>query len=289
MAKASQWNLKKQIKSQKEYLQCQAMPLYERALAAIPGALQPEDKRVVVLSLKLNSLAAAIGTQGAIAVLEGDSTGWHMIEKAYEYRFWSCYLGVEGFLKGKLGTFHAVMTHCLLHSLWRAFPERVAWLLHALDRSRTKPPSGMLVNWTPFNLFAFALAEWGKNSRTPDWITSNALGLFAPVMEGLASVEMSPEVLKAVCEHHFDYSPYGKYRNDVGAPFVWAPYNMMPIELFALDEVRRARGLTLPVVEHPLMETPLAHPPRLTERVQDSLLTQILDVAREDLPLLQAD
>lgn len=67
----------------------------------------------------------------------------------------------------------------------------------------------------------------------------------------------------------------------VGA-FSWTPYNIFPVEIHAIRRVREDQGLPMPTIDHPLMQTMLAHPPARMPEVHDEVLDQIIRRAREE-------
>ena len=62
-------------------------------------------------------------------------------------------------------------------------------------------------------------------------------------------------------------------------------YNLFPLEILAIQRIRREQGLPTPEIDHPLMQTPLAHPPEVMPHVEDELLNQVIAKVRKELPI----
>jgi len=68
------------------------------------------------------------------------------------------------------------------------------------------------------------------------------------------------------------------------ADFVWFPYNVFPVEILAIQRVRKDLGLSVPLIVHPLLDSPLVQVPSTPPLVQDALLGRIKERARTDFP-----
>jgi hypothetical protein len=68
------------------------------------------------------------------------------------------------------------------------------------------------------------------------------------------------------------------------AEFNAIPINIMPAELISIQRVREKLGLETPAIDHPLMKTPLANPPRDLNFKPDELLTKVIDKVRTIIP-----
>ncbi|HEX4263312.1 MAG TPA: hypothetical protein VH597_03150 [Verrucomicrobiae bacterium] len=71
--------------------------------------------------------------------------------------------------------------------------------------------------------------------------------------------------------------------NDI-AEFSGAPIDIMPAELVSIQRVREKLGLETPAIDHPLMKTPLANPPRDLKFTPDDLLTKVIDKVGTIIP-----
>lgn len=82
------------------------------------------------------------------------------------------------------------------------------------------------------------------------------------------------------CDYHLAQSVDAQEHRQ----FVWAPYDLFPVDILAIARVREKQGLPMPEVDHPLMQTPLAKPPPNDVRPHmppDPLLDAVIEKARK--------
>jgi len=66
--------------------------------------------------------------------------------------------------------------------------------------------------------------------------------------------------------------------------FARPPVDIFPAELIAIQRVREQLGLETPSIDHPLMKTPFASPPKDFRPEPDQLLKQVLEKVRTIIP-----
>ena len=87
----------------------------------------------------------------------------------------------------------------------------------------------------------FAVPQWGDQ--------------YAPVIETWNDVDALKGVLERLCNVH---RTYARDRAGFGYAQFHEPFDILPLEIVAMQRVRRHLGLAVPVVDHPLMASPLA-------------------------------
>jgi len=106
-----------------------------------------------------------------------------------------------------------------------------------------------------------------------------SLGVYVEVLDSWQDNQRLQASLLEACNYHCEriYSPTDE---EESPEFIWEPYIVFPAEILAIQRVRHDMGLTTPVIEHPLMQSPLADPPREPPDFEDELLAQVLERIR---------
>lgn len=135
---------------------------------------------------------------------------------------------------------------------------------------------------TPFEPFMSELFEIRRSASLPPAFKSS--GVYGDLLANIGRTdERFITAVRDACDYHLARTGD---RNDDGYPeFDRPPYLLFPAEVLAVMNVRRTLSLPDVKIEHPLLNTPLAHPVRLSI-TPDPLLSQFVDRARELLPRL---
>jgi len=144
--------------------------------------------------------------------------------------------------------------------------------------------AGRTAPLSPFEPFLVKLFSIWRNiplNYTPENVSD--LGIYQRLLDHWQDDEKTiKQIMEDLCEYHWENTGI---TNDVSDPFSWGPYDLFPVEILAIQRVRREQGLPTPAIDHPLMQTPLAHPPEKMPEFKDELLDQVIAKARAELPI----
>jgi hypothetical protein len=86
--------------------------------------------------------------------------------------------------------------------------------------------------------------------------------------------------LLSACDYHIQRIDGNKDDHE----FYDEVFAAFPIEILAIQQIRKRLGMETPAVDHPLMQTPIARPPDEILFVSDELLDAILGHLPAELP-----
>ena len=224
-------------------------------------------------AVDLHALAIWHAHHGALATLEGRIEGWADIDRVLKYEWWSLRINNDTSMVSHVAL---ILAHAMVFEE-ESMAEWVAhWLLRSLEDS-TSP------NWSCATFGAFILKLWTMQRGLPDVDVARPnvppLGVYQRVLDAWANPDELRPALSEACDYHLSQSWTAR-----GYPeFVDSPYQMFPVDMLAIATVRRALGLEMPRVEHPLLATPLATPPPRGARPEvgeDAVLEQLITKAR---------
>ncbi len=108
---------------------------------------------------------------------------------------------------------------------------------------------------------------------------------FDDLIDNWDDEEMLADSIRAMCDYHlyWNHEETDEHDGEFSAPYAM----VNPIEIHALEAVRRELGLTTPKVEHELLQPPFYPLPDFAERIpteeileEDDLLRRIVEVNR---------
>jgi hypothetical protein len=263
--------------------------LFEDPRRRIEGWLRDAEQHSlrfdVTMCLKLRDLATWHGVSGTCSVLNGDPSGWDQVHASFLYRGWSRRLvgalRENGQYAGSVFLWEVALV--LTHAIAFSEDSFADWLGSDLVTSFAAR-DGKYEGWkkTPFEPFAVKLyALWrnlGFALSSPDVCT-------LPAYEDLLIHWQEPArfliALRGACDYHVKRSV-----DRGGDPeFIWAPYDVFPVEILAIKRIRACQALPMPKIDHPIMDTPLASVPHRRMNFHDELLDRLVERARKELPI----
>src|SRR5262249_44358720 len=108
---------------------------------------------------------------------------------------------------------------------------------------------------------------------------SGRLGLYRPLFAASEMPQLERSLLDA-CEHHLRKTGVGGDRDGFDLVYSWAPFSLMPVELFAYFKLRRDMQLPTVSVAHPILSTALARIPEQAQLDGDDLLDKLSEAER---------
>lgn len=234
-------------------------------------------RAAAVAARRLTSLANWYAHHGSLAILEGQIEGWADIDRVLHYEW----LGIRIEPDSSMAT-NAALT--LAHAMVFEEDSMAEWLAERLIRSLDEN-TFLGGSWELAPFGSLILRLWAMSRGLPDVDVTRphmaALGVYQRVLDTWSnSAELCSSLMEA-----YDYH-LAQSRTEIGyAPFLRSPYQIFPVDMLAIAVVRRAQGLEMPKVDHPLLSTPLATPPPREQRPRmgrpDPLLEQVMQKARD--------
>lgn len=246
--------------------------------------------RAAACDMGLQELGSWNMARGAIAVLKGQAEGWQDVRAGLLYQAWGA--RIRHALTDRLAnwdenpcnpsmTYHTE-AHTLLAAIATGFdPFSHGFGRHLISNFRRFGGGDRVFFYTePLGPYAYRLyCTWvGEEHLFRDDVPDPLKGY-----QGLFDAWNDPEAfaaaVHAVCDLHVAETTDKK---NPYAAFVFPPYDIFPTEILALFRVRRELGLSVPVVEHPWLETALCEIPPPLPTEPDSFLSRVIDFVRKD-------
>lgn len=238
-----------------------------------------DPAQTVGLGSSLKHISVWEAKNGALAVLNEDSGGWLRLAKAAVYHFWGCRIVLffydadtrspkpprENYNRAAL---------CFAQLLALGYKDEASWIGERLARGLS---DGAFFEWLPdeqFSPFVVCLYRlWHGESPDEGFSREPNIEAYRQIVDSWSTGgDALKNGLLSACDYHMQRIDYSKddheFYNEVYAAF--------PLEILAIEQIRKGLGMETPQVEHPLMKTPLAFPPAGPLFVSDELLDSIL-------------
>jgi hypothetical protein len=236
-----------------------------------------------VITTKLVQLSSWYGNTGNLQLLEGNKLGWDDIRKSLDCEMLSISIKAACQDAGKYGWVAtetvavplslAIASHFNPFANWLG-DRIIASLESKADKYKLGPPSG------PY-YFAFIqfYALWRKKSFNIKDYSDEPLGVYQEILDGWTDEKRYVKACLKACDYHVK-----RMHDDQGySEFLGAPQDLLPVEMLMIRRIRDDLGLPNPEIEHPLMQTPLAHRPKELPEVKDELLEKVTARAKAEL------
>lgn len=292
------WNLKAELRKIKDWL---AVRDVERDLRKLRESLDHRADKPAPATFYLSDLGLSEYYRGAVAVLEGDVSGWVNLHAGWRYEALRVRVHVGRFddslrkLGGVydddkigVGTYaHGEINGAMLNLATAiAFGEDkfADWCGPRMVRNLVEQdPLVLERSWLfacPFEPFMAKLYALWRGIDLD--LRKCAIGDMTPydrALDAWADEVAFAAAFLEICEFH------GSHVRKEDDPFHWPPYTVFPGEILALVRVRRELGLSVPLVEHPLLSTPLAVvPDPVPRREHDELLEEVVSACVRAYP-----
>ncbi|MBM3997136.1 MAG: hypothetical protein FJ303_23745 [Planctomycetes bacterium] len=243
------------------------------------------DLRISRVFLKMQLLSSWHGMHAIYDLLNDNPAGWRHLHASFLYRVWHARIngGYQdaGYSKAVFDIWE--MGLGFAHSIAVREDGFMDWqgqeFLNSLAGKNNK-----YRGWEErcFEVFSVALYAMFRN-KAMNFAEGLAvpLGVYQEVFDSWHDPIGLGRALVNVCEHHWVETNDLEDLGHVGA-FSWAPYSIFPVEMLAIRRIREEAGLPMPDIEHPLMKTLFAAPPREMPVVHEEALTCIVERARAE-------
>ncbi|MHB1425943.1 MAG: hypothetical protein ACYC3I_22495 [Gemmataceae bacterium] len=231
----------------------------------------------------LGVLATWETTAGAVAVCKGNAAGWTQLRLGFLYQTWStrCHFAREDTVKGNPKytnvnpLFETLEAHCLAHAIAtgedafaHGFGQKLIANFHECGGG--DPIAFYHVPFRPFMFKLYTL--WAGVDITFRDDVPDPIGRYQQLIDSWQDAEAFPQALRDACDYHCVQCIDDA---DLKHDFVWPPYHIFPVEILAIQRIRRDLGLPVPDIHHPLLESPLMQVPATPPPVHDELLERI--------------
>ncbi|WP_103308563.1 MULTISPECIES: hypothetical protein [unclassified Pseudomonas] len=232
----------------------------------------------------LGMLATYYGIRGEVAVSDGEASGWEDVSSSIMYRYWALMLKAKTFSKTSFLqgiktvpnlTNQLSIAGCLLAGLIvvdrRDLAASVADVLAGMLTINGAVDSSYLEQrrFEPFMLWLYSVYSQGE---TLPEIKSMDLGIYQNVIDEWTDEQGLAHALQELCQYHLTHA------EDAGGTwdpeFKYAPFDLLPVEVHAIFQVRQQLGLTVPAVSSPLLSAETAALEHLVI-ISDQLAVQV--------------
>lgn len=215
------------------------------------------------VSDSLGMLAIYYGIQGEVAIYGTDISGWGEVSRSIMYRYWALMLRAKAFSKTSFLQGIKIVPNltnqlsnagCLLAAFIaggrRDLASSVADVLVGMLTVGGAIDPGYLKErrFEPFMLWLYSVYSGGD---APPQIESMNLGVYQKVIDSWANEQRLAGVLEEICQYHLANT------EDKGGAwdpeFKNPPFDLLPLEVGAIIQVRQQVGLVSPAITGPLL------------------------------------
>jgi len=251
--------MKRLLRETKTWCDGPAADVHNRAIQGIEASLASQNP-LRAAAVDLDCLGLWHARAGARRVLGGDLGGWGCIEEARQCYLWGIRLRHWSLLHQ--------WTHALAHAIATEDWDVAQWLAAAMHHGHARwsvnshpehPMAGWIVGWETSPYANFLLQLWDvRMGREPVSVKGSGPGPYRRILDAWHRDADLAVAIENACDYHLEQTTDA---GDDDKEFLDGPYDICPIEVSAIESVRRALGLTMPSINHPLMQTALAHLP----------------------------
>jgi hypothetical protein len=291
MAKKPKWDvlrLLKQIKAGVDrpgYIAARRSELIESIEKHLAS---PTLDSLLKAALNLDGLGLVEGVKGVVGVWQGEVEGWPVLQTSFAYLSWNVRIYTGLFQHGRLqrgfnfASPQNMAARCLAHAVATKEDVFADWCGRMMLDNFTSG-EGLYDRWfRPFEPFMVHLfARWKKLPAPHCALPCPLLGVYQELLDAWGDGEGFAAAVVKACEYHAEHSIDGRIAH---AEFVRDPHNVFPAEILAVKRVRDEEGLPWPTVDHPLLNTPLAHLPPSLSSIHNDLLDRVAGAVRSLMP-----
>lgn len=216
----------------------------------------------------LEMLATYYGIRGEVAISDGEASGWEQVSRSMMYRYWALMLKTKAFTKTSFLqgiqtvpnlTNQLSIAGCLLAGLIavdrRDLAASVADVLAGMLTINGAVDSSYLKQrrFEPFMLWLYSV--YSQRDTLPEIMLMD-LGIYQNVIDEWTNEQGLAHALEELCRYHLSNA-----EDNGGAwdpEFKYAPFDLLPLEIHAIFQVRQQLGLTVPAVSSPLLSAETA-------------------------------
>ena len=238
---------------------------------------QKQSKQALAVgSLQIWFWANWHAQHGLLAILNGDPSGWGLIELSFRYRLWRMRIDASM-------TQVAESALLLAHAIALNEREKTAWLADYQLNSLKNKSSNL---WKFSKLGLFGLELWAKDTNSLLVLDTLCTLPEAPELGVYGDIircwdDDGQRLVDGIC-HACDYHLEQALAQAGYPEFAMSPYDLLPIDYLALRRVRDTIGLNTPLPEHPLLRYEFLNPPEtwnIPTAYNDSEVIRFVEIA----------
>jgi hypothetical protein len=291
MAKKPKWDVVKRMKQMKAAMDrpgYNAARRSELTESAEKHLASPNLDNLLRTALSLDGLGTVEGIAGVVGIWQGEPSGWSILQTAFACMSWNVRIFAGLYQRRRIqrgfefSSPQNMAARCLAHAVATKEDVFADWCGRIMLHNFTTG-EGLYDRWfRPFEPFMVHLfARWKNLPVPPSALPCPPLGVYQELLDRWNSEPDFAAAVVKICDYHGEHSVEGQIAH---AEFVRIPHNVFPAEVLAVKRVREEEGLPWPTVDHPLLNTPLAHLPPALPRIQNDLLDRVADAVRSVLP-----
>lgn len=240
----------KQLRYHKQWLITQGDSTLE--LAGLAAQLDRCVNRVLPsVANSLGMIATFHGIRGVVRLHNKDDGGHEDLAKSLCYHGWELKVSVETFFRttgSRMGLANDTANAACLACVSEEWGEYTASALHRISRCPSATFEGY---WEERRLEPFVLDLYDiRRGRRPTRVTPENEP-YEPLIRGWNDPELLSAALVNACDYHCrNIDDRGQ---DWNPEFKQAPFDLLPCEFILVRSVRKALGLSMPEVSHPLI------------------------------------
>lgn len=249
---------------------------------------------------RMTQLGTDVCSVGCRKVLEANHSGWMDLSKGLEYLCWGNRINLRlSSIPGRMKAYR--LDACLVFGLAFAFgfDQHARFLAEKLLLSPIPDDEQFdrQSDWSPFVPLMMKLAAlwvgvefdesrikgaYCHDGRGKSWWEKIPCAAYEGIWTHWDDAAALAEDLNGACDYHIANGLTVREKDSM--EFYSGLYSAVAMEVLSVLRLRRELGLSVPVVEHPFLQTPLHSPPLPLPDVQDDLLQEVVTKVRSLWP-----
>ncbi len=276
------------VKLHREWLRDSGTEILEHTTQRIENNLSEASLPALrTMKSSLRSFALYYGTKGVIGLVDGAPDAWddvylsgtcHLHGLRLRFALWTRLGDESGFT---LTINEVACALCL--SLANGLPEWTRLFADMLNQAEWNDQMVKRLYWQErkFEPFALRLSQIAASNGEIVPAASDSMGVYSDLLAHWNSPDALAAAIEEICDYHCENMEDTGSNDDWDPEFDHPPFDLIPWEILAIQQVRQRQGLATPEVKHPLLahvatfvprnELPVDERIRAVERLRESL------------------
>ncbi len=233
----------------------------------------------------LSRFATYFGTKGVVELIDERAGAWdaaylscmfHLHQLRLGFALWSRLADEPGISLTKVAC-------ALCFSLANGLSEWTRLFADIISQAEWNDQMVKRPYWQErkFEPFALRLAQIAASNGEIAPAPSDSLGVYSDLIAHWNSPDALAAAMEQICDYHCEHMDDTGSNGDWDPEFAHPPFDLIPWEILAIQQVRQRQGLATPEVKHPLLahvatfvprnELPVDDRIRAVERLRESL------------------
>lgn len=291
MAKRYQrtWQLAKEIRKLKQWLADvdQKTFQWDDARETILSELStPNDKTANSIRVDLVQVHCWKVAEGIVAVIENSTNRWKYIDLGLRFAVCDVQIAFGNYLDRRLPKRGALsdVEYPLVLAGAIALGHNVFadWFGEILVESYLSGKGAFRDwKWTPLYPFVTELYARWRGIDVSKHLVHRSLDAYSGLLEYWDNPEKLTSSMVDACNYHCSHiKPTERDITEFEKP----PYTVFPVEIVAYQRIRHELGMPTLGLDHPILNTPLAHVPEKIVPINDPVLERVVAFIRQQFP-----